>query len=277
MIAVILSVAVVGFVSYFVVRMNTAMFGSLNSGRIELQAQQYASNEAARLRYIDYTELAAQARDDIAGSNGFQKEIVLFAESNTTSTIKERTATINIFKAGDTIPRVTLDVVRTTADMFVSGVPVGTVITWAGSAAPNQGGTWLECNGQNCAAYPELVSILGKNTVPDYRGRFLEGSSISGEVKEAGLPNITGSIDNRREKGGNKLLEPLSFADEIDWNGVFYCISIGDVPIDLRSGDNSNYAVRAFGFDASRSNPIYGKSDTVQPASVTVRYFIKAM
>ena len=29
-------------------------------------------------------------------------------------------------------------------------------------------------------------------------------------------------------------------------------------------------------FDASRSNPIYGASATVQPPSVTVRYFIKA-
>ena len=31
-----------------------------------------------------------------------------------------------------------------------------------------------------------------------------------------------------------------------------------------------------FIFDASRSNSIYGSSDTVQPPAVTVRYLIKA-
>lgn len=74
-----------------------------------------------------------------------------------------------------------------------SGVPIGTIIAWISTQNPSYG-IWLDCNGQSCAAYTELVAVLGKNTVPDLRGRFLEGAAVPGTLKEAGVPNIEGKL-----------------------------------------------------------------------------------
>ena len=57
-------------------------------------------------------------------------------------------------------------------------IPVGTVVPYAGSTAP-QG--WLLCNGEsfNTTEYSELYEVLGrKNTVPDLRNKFIAGAGI---------------------------------------------------------------------------------------------------
>lgn len=99
-------------------------------------------------------------------------------------------------------------------------------------------------------------SVLGKSTLPDYRNRFLEGSGAAGTVMEAGLPNITGWICGGWMSGSG------SFQNA----GYVYA-----------SGDGRGYpSSDSCIFNASRSSPIYGRSTTVQPPAVTVRYFIKA-
>lgn len=102
---------------------------------------------------------------------------------------------------------------------------------------------------------------------------------INGTVKEAGLPNITGEIHNDPGDGmsDNDSIEPFDSAESGEITGAFIkgpvkgyhlCLPFKDAII--------NYAPEYIGFDASRSSAIYGKSDTVQPPSVTVRYLIKA-
>lgn len=147
-----------------------------------------------------------------------------------------------------------------------SGVPIGTVITWASNTTPTEGGVWLECNGQSCADYPKLVAVLGKNTVPDYRGRFLETDSITGTVKEAGLPNITGGFGSLTGNGGYMVFQSYygAFSRRDYFEDGFGTYSAG------------THGARTVDFDASLCSPIYGNSTTVQPASVTVRRFIKA-
>jgi microcystin-dependent protein len=67
------------------------------------------------------------------------------------------------------------------------GVPVGTVITWVGSASPDST-MWAECTGQAVArvgSYETLFSVLGTAygtgdgsttfNLPDFRGHFLMG------------------------------------------------------------------------------------------------------
>ena len=73
-----------------------------------------------------------------------------------------------------------------------SSIPVGTVITWPSSSWPPDADNWLECNGQaiNSTVYPELVGVLGKTAVPDYRGRFLRGLQSGHSVGE----NVANSI-----------------------------------------------------------------------------------
>jgi hypothetical protein len=88
-----------------------------------------------------------------------------------------------------------------------------------------------------------------------------KGSQVPGETVEAGLPNITGAFKSSR------------YDDTINWavvgaEGAFY---------DAGNSTNSttNYSggaapTKKYAFDASRSNSIYGKSDTVQPPSYLV-------
>lgn len=87
--------------------------------------------------------------------------------------------------------------------------------------------------------------------------RFVEGGSVSGETKEAGLPNITGEI-GVDDGTMNKLA------------GAFY--RKGDYDYDALSTSGGGIIA---GFDASRSSAVYGKSDTVQPASIIMMYIIK--
>ena len=68
-------------------------------------------------------------------------------------------------------------------------------------------------------------------------------------VLAAGLPNITG-----KSEGGYRVDE---YSD-----GAFYYVRESNSSL---NGDTQ--PIQIFGFDASRSNPIYGKSTTVQPSS----------
>ena len=88
--------------------------------------------------------------------------------------------------------------------------------------------------------------------------RFLEGDAIPGIYKEPGLPNITGYFS----------------ADARDYalNGAFYQKTRNGT--NTEGGDSASMSYK-FDFDASKSNPIYGKSITVQPRSYTVYYIIK--
>lgn len=119
----------------------------------------------------------------------------------------------------------------------------------------------LLCDGSQISAelYPELVKVLGGNTLPDLIGRFLEGAGSAGEYKKAGLPNITGekfwagiSTNYANSKGA---LSGKAEATGYTW-------------ID------HGYTAYTLLLDASKSNPIYGSSTTVQPKSMTVKYYI---
>lgn len=114
------------------------------------------------------------------------------------------------------------------------------------------------------AAYTELAKVFTDGKVPNLQdGRFLEGGANARQIKGAGLPNITGRIGDSVGVAG------------LFWSlyGAFY----GDKTSGYRS-IGQNVATTAVGtethFDASRSNPIYGSSDTVQPKSYTVNYYI---
>ena len=184
-------------------------------------------------------------------------------ESDYSKGIKQRTVTILVYKGNESTPRISLPVTRYSTEKEFSGVPIGTVIAWPGANAPTTNGTWLECNGQSCATYPALSAVLGKSTVPDYRGRFLETDTIPGTVKEAGLPNIRGSTWGTFWRSYANPSGPFTYAIE-NSRGT------GDHP-------SSNFSSYWIYFDASRCSSVYGKSTTVQPPAVTVRWLIKAV
>ena len=259
--------AVVGVTSLSLAKANTVALSSIRSGNFALQAQQYADAEAAIIKATDYNDLSAKSKADIQNSNGFQREIIVSAESNYSDTIKQKIVSVNIYRSGESTPRVTLNVTRLNKELQpASGVPVGTIIAWPGSSAPMEGGTWLLCNGQSCTTYPALSAIVG-STVPNLNGRFLEGTTGSPRgFKDAGLPNIWGNIGNTYQLGQYSLYYSAPYS-----NGAFYLSGSGQ-PGTSRE-DGTSYQIH---FNASRCSSIYGASATVQPASYTVRYYIKA-
>lgn len=91
-------------------------------------------------------------------------------------------------------------------------------------------------------------------------GRVLQGADdahVAGSEIEAGLPNITGYV--------NRFYGEMATMNDAT-SGAFY-------PSDGYSKTyavNWDYGKRAVSFDASRSNAIYGKSNTVQPPALAV-------
>jgi len=137
-------------------------------------------------------------------------------------------------------------------------------------------GKWLLCNGQAVSrtTYADLFTLIGENfgegdgqttfNVPDYRGKFLRG--LGGDsaadvytVQAEGLPNIEGTIDVCDDRASH-------------YTGAFY--KNGEISPNCTDSGSSN--TRA-GFDASRSNAIYGASEHVTPVNMAVNWFIKAL
>lgn len=147
----------------------------------------------------------------------------------------------------------------------------GEIVALMGS--PKSQDYLLLCDGStiNSSLYPELVSVLGSNTLPNLISRFLEGSNTSGRYISAGLPNITGTIvqcptfeyfkdggqgslkftNYHRGKDADSLGRGTLWEDYYSWFG------------------ESNIRL-----DASDSDSIYGNSSTVQPRAMTVKYYI---
>ncbi|WP_071595820.1 phage tail protein [Anaeromusa acidaminophila] len=155
----------------------------------------------------------------------------------------------------------------TSQGSIVSSIPVGTVIAWPSNKPPNTNtGTWFDCDGSTFSniLYPDLYNVLGTTVLPDYKNRFLQGSIIPNQILEAGLPNITGKL----------FYIPHMSDDIIYGQGVFSAKFTGYDG--MRSSSLGLGVPFEISFDASKGNPIYGSSNTVQPPSATVRYLIKA-
>lgn len=90
-------------------------------------------------------------------------------------------------------------------------------------------------------------------------GLCLQGaksSQVPGETVEAGLPNIEGIFD----------APELVFNNTAKATGAFYAKN-SEFNLMANGSGGGN---KAIGLDASRFNPIYSKSDTVQPPSYLV-------
>ena len=155
-------------------------------------------------------------------------------------------------------------------------LPTGSYIQFAGSQAP---AGFLVCNGGEISrtTYSALFAVIGTTygsgdgsttfNLPNLTDRFLQGSTSVGTVKEAGLPNITGT----------SFARPVSNNSTVFFSGALARDTfITDLPNGLAQGaqfgDLGHYNVK---LDASRSNSIYGSSSTVQPPALTCLICIK--
>ena len=256
---------VMSMIALSTAKISQASLNSLNSSKTTLQAQQYAAAEATLLEAAAYENLTEHGREEIDNS-GYDSKVTLSAESIYEDDIMQRTATINIYYGNETLPRYTLKKLLLSAKAG-SSLPIGTIMPWASTSNPDDG-TWLECNGQSCAAFPKLVAVLGRSNVPDYRGVFLRGygsrtsshygtvthqSGALGELQGDAIRNITGSMATSMSYADGKLFQ------------MSYVIRTFD-----RDGGGP---VNATSFDASRVIPTANEN---RPINMAVRYFIKA-
>ena len=144
----------------------------------------------------------------------------------------------------------------------------GQIVTMWGT--PAEYDYLLLCDGSQISEelYPELVRVLGGNTLPNLIGRFLEGANTSGEYHEAGLPNIEGEYTSKDQSN-----HEYAFGVNAEGSGAFKNVSQSGTKW-LFTNSSNTYAYSHLGFDASLSNPIYGNSDTVQPKSMTIKHYI---
>ena len=155
-------------------------------------------------------------------------------------------------------------------EAYKNPIPTGAVFPFAGIAAPEG---FLLCNGQEVSrfTYAKLYEVIGDTygagdgattfDLPNLIERFIEGTESSvGQTLNAGLPNIKGGLGSMlTDTGGN-------------FSGAFF----NNGKPRTRGWQGNDYdEIRNIGFDASRSNNIYGKSDTVQPPAVKMLYIIK--
>ena len=123
------------------------------------------------------------------------------------------------------------------ADSTLAAYPVGSIFQTVSTTSPAAlfGGSWQE---------------IAQN-------RVLMGASYAhaaGTTVEAGLPNITGSFVADVKKGEHKVSGAFTAGNVITSTGEY----------------NSFSDVYKFSLDASKSNAIYGRSATVQPAAYYV-------
>ena len=119
----------------------------------------------------------------------------------------------------------------------LTAYPVGSIFQTVSTTSPAAlfGGTWQE---------------IAQN-------RVLMGASYAhaaGTTVEAGLPNITGSFVANVRMGNHEVSGAFTAGNVIAYTG----------------GNNSDAYTHKFSLDASRSNAIYGRSATVQPAAYYV-------
>ena len=106
----------------------------------------------------------------------------------------------------------------------------------------------------NCSKYV-YDAAQDRLTLPNMTGRVLQGGEQVRSI-EAGLPNITGAIEGV----------------DIDDGTLFRPVMTNNKGAGRNMGQGNNVT---HSFDASRANPIYGASDTVQPPALSLIAQIK--
>lgn len=151
-----------------------------------------------------------------------------------------------------------------------SAIPSGVAFPYAGKTVPPG---FMACNGGTISrtTYAKLFAAIGTAwgagdgsttfKLPDWRNRTVMGANNANEVGtylESGAPNITGYVT-----GGGQ-------GNNTSFGGAFY-----DYGQTTDTADSGHASTRVVGFDASRSNPIYGAAEIVQPPAGKALWIIK--
>lgn len=156
-----------------------------------------------------------------------------------------------------------------------SGVPVGAIGYFAMQTPP---AGYLKADGSAVlrTSYPDLFAAIGTTfgegdgtstfNLPDLIDRFAQGNGTPGLKIEAGLPNITGSLNITAAHQGSAATGAFSRTQ----------LSRTDGGIGYGHYSSSGCGYSSYSFNSSASNAVYGRSDSVQPPALTLLPCIKA-
>ena len=155
-------------------KVSQTTMNALGSSKVASQAQHYANSKAELIEGMRYTELASQAKTNIAGSS-FYEEVIVGNETTMpgNTNIKQKTCVVNVYEGSETTPRASLTFKRYSVSSG-SSVPAGSIIPWYG----------------NLANIPDGFALCdGKNGTPDLRDRFLVGAGNAYKLGDIGGEN----------------------------------------------------------------------------------------
>lgn len=283
-------------------------FEMIKSSRTALQSQQYAQITIDRLKRLYYDELdeyGAHDRAVIPGlpSDDWEDEVTIGPELDIPGSedIKQRIATVNIYKKDDTLPRYSVEVPFSSLD---NKLPVGSIMAWPSNTPPSPL-EWLECNGQifDKSKYKRLANVFPNGVLPDLREKFLEGHDVAGTNISSGLPSFYAGVEGsvRANEGKNntwyyyragmyhEVREYFSLLKDfnISVNGENVSVNVTKEYLPFVKGNlwtipNYQNQIRTDVMSTGTHNinlagaHLYGKASTVQPNSFTVKFYIKA-
>lgn len=201
-----------------------------NSARRSADSAEESANRASAIVSTDKTLSIEGAPADAKATGNALKNIKLPVATATT---------LGGVKVGSGL---TVDADGTlSADSALASYPVGSIYQSTNSTSPAAlfGGSW-----EKIASERVLMGASSSHT--------------AGTTVEAGLPNITGQLPGIKGIWNSNFNTSGAFKWE---NGISQYHKTGD-------SDNINFYYAAF--DASKSNAIYGRSSTVQPAAYYV-------
>lgn len=172
---------------------------------------------------------------------------------------------------------------REAMQAFVGGDLTGMIFAFAGSTIPSG---FLLCDGSQVSrtTYKKLFDVIGTTygegdgsttfTLPNLIDRFLEGSSAAGKYLSAGLPNITGYTVSVKFADKSNISGGLAPGKEV-WAGALVSHAWNTSTFSSNPSETGMNYDGNIRFDASKTNTIYGASNTVQPPALSVKYCIK--
>ena len=161
----------------------------------------------------------------------------------------------------------------------------GVVLPYAGNSEPTG---FLLCNGQAVSRtkYRNLFDVIGTTygkgdgsttfNLPNLQDKFIEGAGTNavGTKMSAGLPNVTGRVGYLNPVDDGNFNESINIKEGCFKNSKNMTTSPPTQSTRSSTQDTTN-RTGTIVFDASKSNSIYGNSDTVQPPSICMNYIIK--
>ena len=179
----------------------------------------------------------------------------------------------------EVVPRfLPAETINEIANELIEELFVGFIGTYAGNTPPTG---WLDCSGAslNPQTYTRLFgrigTIYGGNgsttfNLPNMNnGSFAEGSNTAGTVKSAGLPNASGEVKFEGANDAGYWGGATGSYSALDSYGYRESYQLAD---NTTGKHNTHHTIA---LDLSKSNSLFGASDTVQPKSVTVKFCIK--